>query len=395
MSNFRFPVKAVTVLAITYLSFGLANAQSLPASYLGSWTARVSQTPDIGDYHTVMRLVSDPVSNIDYTDLACGGTLTLVSVASNQVVMREKITYGGCIDGGLVTIKPQGSALDWVWTHQTLTQYRAWGTFHRGTSAQPPILPPNSIVNSASFTPGSQAATALARGSIASVFGDNFFSSLVVSNGSPLPLSLAGVQVTFNGVPAPVFFVSPRQVNVQIPMQINGSTAQVGTTNSAGRSTTQTVQLAATSPSIFTLDQSGSGQGVIVFGGTASIAAPVGVTPDSRPATAGDMLTIYANGLGPVAPTIKDGQNSCNPDGVCAFDFSNLVLRRVTTTPTIEIGGVAVPAIGISFAGLAPQFVGLYQINLTVPQGIAAGDRVPVIIRQNGVASPSVTIAIR
>lgn len=85
--------------------------------------------------------------------------------------------------------------------------------------------------------------------------------------------------------------------------------------------------------------------------------------------------------------------NSC--DGVCAPDLSNLTLRRVITAPAVEIGGVRAPPENVLFAGLAPQFVGLYQINLTLPMDVPVGDAVPVVIRQGaGSSRADVMIAI-
>jgi uncharacterized protein (TIGR03437 family) len=228
------------------------------------------------------------------------------------------------------------------------------------------------------------------------LFGENFATQLTVASGSPLPATLVGVQVLFNGAAAPLFFVSPKQINVQLPSSLAGGTAQVKVTTSAGESAAQTVQIAPASPAIFTFDQSGSGQGIVTFANTATLAAPPGLTTDSRPARAADVLTIYANGLGAVTPPIRDGQNSCDPNGVCAPDFSNAVLRTAAARPSVEIGGVPVPDANIVFAGLAPQFVGLFQINFKLPDGVPTGDAVSVVIRQGTSSSRAdVTIAVR
>ena len=189
-----------------------------------------------------------------------------------------------------------------------------------------------------------------------------FRTGLVVSSTPALPTSLSNVSVTFNGIAAPLYFVSPKQINAQVPIGITGSTVQVQVRASNGQSDIRTLTGGIYSPAIYTLTQSGSGQAIVTFADTSTLAAPRGATPDSRPARAGDIVTIYANGLGPVTPAIESGVNSCG--GTCAPDFSNFTLRRVTTMPVVEIGGVRVPDENILFAGLAPQFVGLYQINL-------------------------------
>lgn len=102
----------------------------------------------------------------------------------------------------------------------------------------------------------------------------------------------------------------------------------------------------------------------------------------SRPARPGDVLTIYANGLGPVTPPVEDGRNTLDQ------------LRNTTTRPTVPAGSAAVPDADILFSGLAPQFVALYQINFRMHPGVAAGDAAPIRIRIGGAESSSqVTIA--
>jgi uncharacterized protein (TIGR03437 family) len=251
-----------------------------------------------------------------------------------------------------------------------------------------PLLPADSVVNAASLS-----ATGLAPGSIVSLFGDRFASGLVVSSTPALPTSLSNLSVTFNGIAAPLYFVSPKQINAQVPIGITGTTVQVQVRASNGQSDIRTLTGGIYSPAIYTLTQGGSGQAIVTFADTSTLAAPRGATPDSRPARAGDILTIYANGLGPVTPAIESGVNSCG--GTCAPDFSNFTLRRVTTMPVVEIGGLRVPDENILFAGLAPQFVGLYQINLRLPTGIAANAAAPVVLHQGSAASPaSVTMAV-
>ena len=122
--------------------------------------------------------------------------------------------------------------------------------------------------------------------------------------------------------------------------------------------------------------------------------APRGFRAGSRPATTGDVLTIYATGLGAVDPPIEDGANSCQPNSQCLPDFSNLVLRRTIETPGITIGGVQVPQENVLFSGLAPEFVAVNIVIIELPAGIAPGDAVPINISIGGNSSPpGVTIA--
>jgi uncharacterized protein (TIGR03437 family) len=252
-----------------------------------------------------------------------------------------------------------------------------------------PVLPADAVLNAATF-----AGSAISPGSVVSLFGDSFSANLVVAPSGVLPESLNNVSVTFNGVAAPLYFVSPQQINAQVPFEITGSTAQIQVHTPGGDSDIRTVSMDLFSPGIYTQTQSGSGQGIVTFADTATLAAPLSGTSNGHPARAGDILTIYANGLGPVTPSIASGLNSCG--GTCLSDFSNLTLRNVTTAPVVEIGGVSVPAENILFAGLAPLYIGLYQTNLRLPNGIAPGSAVPIILHQGNDSSRStVTIAVQ
>ena len=151
------------------------------------------------------------------------------------------------------------------------------------------------------------------------------------------------------------------------------------------------MQIGPFSPAVFTVNAQGFGQGwALIFGEPVpTVAAPVGSIPGfaSRPARANDVLIIFLNGLGPVTPPIEDGRNSFDPDG--------FHLRTAVTQPTVTIGGAAIPPPNVVFAGLAPEFVGLNQINLIVPPGLAANGAAPIVITSGNVSSRGdVTIAV-
>ena len=95
----------------------------------------------------------------------------------------------------------------------------------------------------------------------------------------------------------------------------------------------------------------------------------------------GEFISIYCTGLGPTDPSV--------PSGTAAPASS---LAVVKTQPSVTIGGR--PAT-VAFAGLAPGFVGVYQINAQVPAGITPGDAVPVVITQGSAQSNTATIAVR
>ena len=135
------------------------------------------------------------------------------------------------------------------------------------------------------------------------------------------------------------------------------------------------------------------GQGWILFNNTTTVVAPVGAFDafpglDSRPARAGDVLTIFCSGLGPTDNHV--------PDGVPAEKILPL-LARSATLPVVTIGGVEVPPGDILFAGLSPgpQLVALFQISFFLPEGIPPGDAVTIQIRIGEFESPAlVTMAV-
>ena len=273
----------------------------------------------------------------------------------------------------------------------------------------PPRISENGIVDAASFAP-LEAPHGLALGGVVAIFGERLAGTLEAAATSPLPFELGGVRVEFEGGALPLFFVSPTQINVQLPYRDDperfptpncmqrGQQARTCTftvVSPRGRSADVEVDVDGVSSSIYTLDQSGSGQAVVVHAGSTTLAAPVGSGVDARPILPGDVLTVYANSIGPVSPPIQDGRNSCEPDGICDPDFGNLVLRSTTIDVSIEIGGVPLAFTDILFSGLAPEFAGLYQINFVAPEGLPAGDSIPITLTTGARRSqPDVTVAV-
>ena len=247
--------------------------------------------------------------------------------------------------------------------------------------AQQPLVKPGGIVNGASFKPR------VAPGSIASVFGNNLAASVISASATPLPTILGGTTVTLSGLTgpllAPLFYVSPSQINFQVPWELTGQ-SQASLTVTVGGSTSNpvTVALANFAPGIFVANS--SGQGAILNADSASIAAPSCALPGSQPVVPGRFISIYATGLGPVANQPATGATaSDNP------------LSVTTTTPTVTIGSVSAPTGEESqFSGLAPASVGLYQINVQVPQDAPTGDAIQLTVSIGGVTSNTVAVAV-
>ncbi len=233
-------------------------------------------------------------------------------------------------------------------------------------------------VNGASFS--TQPPTA---GTIGSIFGTNLASTTLLADSLPLPTSLGGVSVQTNGIAAPLFFVSAGQINFQFPWEsLDQTEVSITVTSNGVTSASQTIRLALFNPGIFAINSAGTGQGAILFANTVDLAAPTGSVPGrtSRPASPGDFLSIFCTGLGAVNnPPASGAPASADP------------LSQTTTTPSVTIGGV--PAT-VTFSGLGPFFVGLYQVNVQVPD-VPTGDAVRLVLTIGGVASNTVTIAVQ
>jgi uncharacterized protein (TIGR03437 family) len=223
----------------------------------------------------------------------------------------------------------------------------------------------------------------LVPGSVAAVYGRNLAGKPVQagSAATPLPYTLGGVLIELNGVPAPLFFVSPNQINFQVPWDLQGhSRATFQLYNGTQASAPLTVNLAFAAPAIFTTSGAGTGQAAALISGTGSLAAPSGAFPNSRPAKRGEVIEIYCTGLGPVSNTQTNGAPKPNSR------------PADTAVPVVTIGSQQG---AVLFSGLTVGAVGLYQVNVQVPANAPVGDAVPVTMTVTGAASNTVTIAVQ
>lgn len=235
-----------------------------------------------------------------------------------------------------------------------------------------PLVPANGVVNGASFAQN----TAVGPGGIISLFGTKLAASQASATGLPLPTTLNGVRVIVNGtVNAPLFYVSPTQINLQMPVEATGASASLVVNNGGIDGNTISVSLTTESPGIFTTDSSGQGQ-------AAASNADFSSNSGSNAAEAGGVISLFATGLGATSPPFVTGQAGATQEP----------LNRTVQHPVVTVGGV--PAI-VPYSGLAPGFVGLYQVNVTIPPGTAPGSFVPVQLTINGRASNNVTVAVR
>jgi uncharacterized protein (TIGR03437 family) len=225
---------------------------------------------------------------------------------------------------------------------------------------------------------GASYVTPVVAGSIAAVFGTNLAMGQEASSGpAPLPKTLAQSSSTIGGTQAPLYFAVSTQVNLQVPCELAGQQqASIITTVNGVPSAASTVALAPFAPGIFTMNAMGTGQGAVLLVSTYQLASA------ANPATRGSYIAIFCTGLGAVANQPATG-TTASPGAP---------LSVALTTPTVTIGGTSAV---VTYAGLAPGFVGLYQINARVPSEITVGSAVPLIVSMGDTTSNTVTIAVQ
>ena len=232
--------------------------------------------------------------------------------------------------------------------------------FDNLTLAPQPVITSESMVNSASFMP------ALAPGALVSIFGSNLAALESQATRLPLPTELSGVAVTLNGRRLPLLYVSSSQINAQVPFDVQGpATLRVITPNAQQGSMDATVTIADAAPGLF------SPFTVVHANGVPVTAA--------SPAEPGEPVAIFLTGLGRVNGEIAAGQ---------AAPLSPLLTARAPVVA--QLGGINVAP---SFAGLAPGFVGLYQVNIQVPVNLSSGAQT-LRIMANGVPSNAHSILV-
>jgi uncharacterized protein (TIGR03437 family) len=231
-------------------------------------------------------------------------------------------------------------------------------------------LNPQGIVNAASLAPAGQS---ISGGEFVSLFGSGMAAQQMAAS-PPYPLTLGGVTVTVNGTAAPVYFVSSGQVNFVVPYGATGGSAALVVTNNGVASNSVTVPLQKTSPGIFSVDGSGTGDGTVTH-------ASGGLVNAKNPAKKGETVTIYVAGLGLVTPQPADGvPGTGNP------------VSTINAPVTVTIGGQAATVV---FAGLAPGFPGLYQLNVTIPATLSGSGSLPLALETADTFTDQVNIEVR
>jgi len=240
----------------------------------------------------------------------------------------------------------------------------------RAAVSAPPSFIAAGAVDAASYRP------ALAPCGIFSIFGTGLAIGTEEAGSLPLPQTLASTQVLFDGKPTALFYASPTQINAQVPCELAGATTTQLQVSVLGTASPQvTVALAPAAPGVFTVSQDGKGTAVVLHGLTY---APVTTADPARP---GEVVTLFATGLGPVNPFVPTG-----------WPAPPQPLAMTANPVTVTLGSV--PA-RVLFSGLAPGFAGLYQVNFEVPAGTARGDAVSLSVSVANTASSPVALPVR
>lgn len=251
-------------------------------------------------------------------------------------------------------------------------------------AAGPPQVSAGGVVDNATFAGNDE----LGRGVIAAVFGEQLLMRDPVSASSlPLQTTFNGLRVLVNNQAAPVYYASYGQINFQIPFDAPEGLATVSVERDGVRSNLTSVRIVNRAPRLLTFTAY-PGYGIIVNqDGTYPLPASAGLGAAARPARSGDTLVIYALGLGPTVPAVLSGVGA--PTGP---------LAAVSPAPGVVFGAnsiAQVDSIIPDFAGLTPNFVGLYQINVRVPTSVEKGNAVPLFLNFGNLVSNRVTLAIQ
>lgn len=224
----------------------------------------------------------------------------------------------------------------------------------------------------------------VAPGTIASVYGEQFtYKDPASITKLPLEKQLNEVKVYLNDSPVPIFYISYGQVNFLVPFETRqgNATVRVERDGLSGNYVSLAVNLRE--PRILPL----AGTYGILVNQDGSFPLPASYGAGYHPAKVGDTLVIYALGLGPTAPSVASGVGS-----PAAEPFARV---SVPTKVVLSLG-LSKTSVDAAFAGLTPNFVGLYQVNFVVPADAPRNDAVNVAIQLGGdIISPSATMAIQ
>jgi uncharacterized protein (TIGR03437 family) len=265
--------------------------------------------------------------------------------------VQASVSAGGTVSPAFATTDESGT-VSFRWTPAADPVNQLWAVIEGAAPSSAvmasalgkPVLTAASVVNAASYQPG------LSPGSLATVFGVNLAGGAAAMPAFPWPSRVGNVTLSLDGAPVPLVYLSDSQINFLVPANVPQGTADLVVSTPLGASVVVRIPIDPVSPGIF-FDPA-TGLGAI--------------------RVAGDFVEIYATGLGPVHT---------------AYGF-----QQTDLTPQVFIGSV--PAPEISYSGLAPGWLGLYQVNARIPPGAGSGTQ-PLYLVINGRRSNEVRVQIK
>jgi uncharacterized protein (TIGR03437 family) len=312
------------------------------------------------------------------------GTLTVSTVTATAAASGTWLTAATVSGGITVTANPTGLSPDTYTGTVTIASNGVNGNLvipvQLVIAAQgPPVASVGGVVNNGTFATGEP----VAQGDIVAVFGNQFdFDAPTSASGLPLLTTLDGVQVLVNGTAAPLYYVSSGQINFEIP--INASTAN------AGAGTIQVVRNGQMGNVVY-VDITAQAPSFLVYdGGYGIMTTPAGALTGipGSPVSVGDTVVIYAIGLGPTSPPVTSG--TASPTSPLAEVSGVTQVCFGTETPFYQA-----PCATAQFSGLTPGFVGLYQVNVTIPAGITTGNSTMSLLLVDNVKSAPIQLAVQ
>jgi uncharacterized protein (TIGR03437 family) len=348
---------AVSPLSLSFTSSG-AGSQTFAVGNSGAgsmaWASSASTTSGGG------WLSVSPASGSS----AAGQTGATVTVTVNPTGLAAGDYYGSIQVTAASATNPVAS----------VTVHLAVGA----TGAAAPQIASGGVLSTASYSLNAP----LAPGMLVAIFGSNLTDAgqTYLASSFPWPTILGGTSVTIGGELLPLYVVTPGQINAMLPYDLAMSTTlPMVVTHGSAISAPEPVSIVAAQPGIYTATQNGEGTGIVV------IAHPDGsqvLAGGSNAASPGDVLVIYCTGLGTIAPR-----------GVAGAPVAYPPLSWADNTLTVTLEGMNAP---VTFAGATPGYTGLYQVNATVPAGVAASSQASLILTQSGRSSPAgVTIPVQ
>ena len=331
---------------VAFVESGLVNSFSLPAGFPASLSAQVSDN--------------------------CGNALTNAAVVASFSNGDPPLSLQGDQSGYYAATWQPGAAT----SEMTVTLDATSGSLNPAemqlsgdvnTNANPgPSFVTGGLLNNLNPLVGAP----LAPGTVTQVYGDNLAASPDSPSKVPLPTVFDGIETLIGGVNAPFFYVSKNQLVVQVPSELAANATYSALLVANGQYTIpQDVDFVPAVP------------GTVSFADGTIVAqhADFTLVNAAHPAKPNEPLTIYLVGMGATSQTVVSGNPApSNP------------LANVSNAAQVTVDGQTAP---ISFAGLTPGGVGLYQINFTVPANAKTGS-LPVVITQNGVTANATKLIV-